>query len=140
LKNLYASGRNLIMVPAKIRRRMVARALFLTLSFVLTLAFASCSSKQSGAEAAIHEYLKTHGGPDVKEVKIDLFHTDKQAPGKAYAGVVVTYTFGSRSGELQREYSGYILKREGDQWIVEENTNYTKEEQRASEILQGRKK
>ncbi len=89
---------------------------------------------------AIQEYLKTHGAPDVKEVKIELFHTNKQVPDKAYAGVITTYTFGSGSGELQRESSGYILKREGGQWIVEGNTKYTKDEQMASEILMGKRK
>jgi hypothetical protein len=53
---------------------------------------------------------------------------------------MTTYTFGSGSGELQREYSGYILKREGGQWMVEENTSYTKDAQKAADILMGKSK
>jgi hypothetical protein len=126
------------MILAPLRAGLSARALFITLCFILAPAFISCSNNQADAQTSILEYLKTHGAPDTKEVKIDLFHTDKQAPDKAYAGVTVTYTFGSGSGELQREYSGYILKRDGGQWIVEENTKYTKDEQKATDLLLGK--
>jgi hypothetical protein len=126
------------MILASHRAGLSARALFITFCFILGTAFAACSSNQSGVETSILEYLKSHGAPDTKEVKIDLFHTDKQAPDKAYAGVTATYTFGSGSGELQREYLGYILKREGGQWIVEENTKYTKDAQKATDLLLGK--
>jgi hypothetical protein len=127
------------MIPVPFRAGLSARILLLGLCFLAPF-FASCSDKHEDAQAAILEYLKTHGAPDAKEVKIDLFHTDKQAPDKAYAGVVTTYTFGSGSGELQREYTGYILKREGSAWAVEQNTNYTKDEQKATEMLLGKSK
>ena len=110
------------MIPVPFRAAFSARILLFALCLTLAPVLTSCSDSHSDAQAVITEYLKTHGAPDVKEVKIDLFHTDKQVPDKAYAGVMTTYTFGSGSGELQREYSGYILRREGGQWMVEENT------------------
>ena len=128
------------MILVAFQSGLSARALFLALCLLLAPVFTSCSNSQSDAQAVILEYLKTHGAPDAKEVKIDLFHTDKQAPDKAYAGVTTTYTFGSGSGELQREYTGYILKREGGQWVVEQNTNYTKDAQKAAELLLGTSK
>lgn len=128
------------MIPVPFRVAFSARILLFALCLTLVPALSSCSESHSDAQAVILEYLKTHGAPDAKEVKIDLFHTDKQVPDKAYAGVMTTYTFGSGSGELQREYSGYILRREGGQWMVEENTNYTKDAQKAAEILLGKSK
>jgi hypothetical protein len=128
------------MIHVLFRAGVSARTLCLALCLILAPCFASCSNNHSDAQTAIQEYLKTHGAPDVKEVKIELFHTDKQVPDKAYAGVITTYTFGSGSGELQRESTGYILKREGGQWIVEGNTTYTKDEQKAAEILAGKRK
>ena len=125
------------MVHVQSRAGLSAR---IALCLLLATCFASCSNNNAEAQAAIQEYLKTHGAPDVKEVKIELLHTNKQVPDKAYAGVITTYTFGSGSGELQRESTGYILKREGGQWIVEGNTKYTKDEQMASEILMGKRK
>lgn len=128
------------MIHVLFRAGLSARTLCFVLCLLLAPCFASCSNSHSDAQAAIQEYLKTHGAPDVKEVKIELFHTNKQVPDKAYAGVITTYTFGTASGELQRETAGYILKREGGQWIVEGNTKYTKDEQMASEILMGKRK
>ena len=128
------------MIPVPIQAGLSARILLFAFCLILTPVLVSCTDSHSDAQAVITEYLKTHGGSDVKEVKIDLFHTDKQAPDKAYAAVVTTYTFGSGSGELQREYSGYILKREGGQWVVEGNTNYTKDEEKAAQMLQGKGK
>ena len=130
------------MIPVPFRAGLSARILFIPPCVLLwrpcfhLLFKRSCGRRR----LSILEYLKTHGAPDAKEVKIDLFHTDKQVPDKAYAGVMTTYTFGSGSGELQREYSGYILRREGGQWTVEENTSYTKDAQKAAEILQGKGK
>jgi hypothetical protein len=128
------------MIHVQFRAGLSARILCYALCLFLAPCFASCSNNNKEAETAIQEYLKTHGATDVKEVKIELFHTNKQVPDKAYAGVVTTYTFGSGSGELQREPSGYILKREGGHWVVEGNTKYTKDEQMASEILLGKRK
>ena len=128
------------MIPVPLRAGLSARILLFALGLTLAPMLTSCSDSHSDAQAVILEHLKTHGAPDAKEVKIDLFHTDKQVPDKAYAGVMTTYTFGSGSGELQREYSGYILRREGGQWTVEENTRYTKDAQKAGEILLGRGK
>ncbi|HJQ69335.1 MAG TPA: hypothetical protein VKA70_10195 [Blastocatellia bacterium] len=128
------------MISVPFRAGLSARVLLFSLCLILAPALTSCSESQSDAQAVILEHIKTHGGSDVKEVKIDFFHTDKQAPDKAYAAVTTTYTFGSGSGELQREYSGYILKREGGQWVVEENTNYVKDADKAAQLLKGKAK
>lgn len=128
------------MIHAQFRAGLSARTLCFALCLVLAPCFASCSNNKAEVQAAIQEYLKSHGAPDIKDVQVELLHTNKQAPDKAYAGVITTYTFGSGSGELQRESTGYILKREGGQWKVESNTTYTKDEQRASEILLGKRK
>jgi len=109
------------------------------LSVVCALALSgtvACSKKQENARKAIEESLKNSG---VKEVKLDSFYTNPEIPDKAYAGVTITYNFATNDGSLQKEYLGYILKQSGQGWTVEKHTMYTKEEEKAKNLLAGKK-
>ena len=111
---------------------------FALLCFLLLLAtlVGACSSRQEKARQAVEEKLKNQG---VRELTVDYFHLAKNLPDKAYIAVTVTYNQGTASGEFQKEYQGYILKQDGQNWQVEKNTFYTKDESRAETALAGEK-
>lgn len=103
---------------------------------MVALSAVGCANRAEKARLAVEESLKNQG---VQEVKLDLFYTNNTFPDKAYVSVTVTYNFANSSGKPQLEYLGYILRQEGKEWNVQQNTIYTKEEQRAMDLLAGRK-
>jgi hypothetical protein len=74
-----------------------------------------------------------------RNIEIDLFHTNPGLPDKAYVSATVTYNFATSDGSFQKEYLGYILKKEGQSWKVDLNTNYTKDPSKADTLLTGKK-
>jgi hypothetical protein len=106
-------------------------------AYVLVAAFClSCGGQQDKAEQTVEQHLRAQG---VQDVTFDLFHTDPNFPGKAYVSVTVTHPFASSKGSAQKEYLGFILKQEGQEWKIEQNTKYTKEANKATDLLAGRK-
>jgi hypothetical protein len=99
------------------------------------LASSACRNAQAGAEKALQEYLKDQG---TREIKIDLLYTNPSFPDQAYVSTTVTYNFASASGSYQKEYAGYILKKDGPNWKVDRNTRYTKDETKANDLLAGK--
>jgi hypothetical protein len=112
--------------------RLASASVFLS-SLLLA---AACSSAQEQGQKAVQEFLKNQG---VRELKTDAFYTDPAFPDKAYISVDVTYNFASSRGTPQHDYMGFILAREGKAWKIEKNTYYTKDEQKAREILSGQR-
>jgi hypothetical protein len=98
--------------------------------------FQACGREQARALKPIEEYLK---GLGAREVKADLFLLDKGNPSRAYMSVAITYNFANSKGEPQKEYLGFILKKEGDHWKIEKNVSYTTDERGAEVILAGLK-
>ena len=96
----------------------------------------SCASNESKVKKLLEESLKRHG---VREVVVDLFHTDPAFPAKAYTSATVTYNFATAEGKPQREFLGFVLGREGDGWRIEQNVSYTKDPKQASIYLAGGK-
>ena len=115
------------------RHSKVLSILSLTL---LLLASVSCESRESKAKKAVQEYLKNQG---VRELQVAMFHPSKDDPGKAYVAVDVTYNFATGEGKFQREFLGYILKQEGQAWVVEKSAAYTKDQTRAEDFIAGKK-
>lgn len=103
---------------------------------LILVLFAACGREQARALKPVEEYLKNFGA---REVKADLFVRAKNDPNKAYISVTTTYNFATAKGEPQKEYLGFILKREGDQWKIEKNVSYTTSERDAETILAGSK-
>jgi hypothetical protein len=68
-----------------------------------------------------------------------MFHTSKDSPEKAYISVTATYNYATSDGSFQREMLGYILKKEGQGYAIEQNTSYTKDQQKAESLLVGKK-
>ena len=101
-----------------------------------TLGTLSCVSNESKVKKLLEESLKRHG---VREVVVDLFHTDPAFPDKAYTSATVTYNFATAEGKPQREFLGFVLGREGDGWRIEQNVSYTKDPKQASRYLAGGK-
>ena len=100
--------------------------------FCATLAIMGCSSDKSKAKALISEYMNGQG---VTDIKIDVFHTSRSYPDKAYTSATVTYNFASSDGKPQREFLGFVLNRAGNDWHIERNTVYTTAENQAEKYL-----
>jgi hypothetical protein len=119
------------------RYRAKTQTVSLLIFFTLLLALVSaCSSKQEKARKAVEEKLKNM---PVREMTVDFFHPADNMPDKAYVAVTVTYNYATSDGSFQKEYLGYILKQDGQNWAVERNTLYTKEKDRAETALAGHK-
>ena len=122
------------------RKRQVQRLIsdfsILLLVSGLVLFVGSCKSQRSSAEKTLEQYLKS---PGIRDVKVDLFHTDPKFPDKAYVSATVTHNFAGSDGNFKKEYLGYILNRDGAGWQVEKSTGYTKEADEASALLAGEK-
>jgi hypothetical protein len=119
------------------RFRAKTQTVGLLIIFILLLTpFSACSSKQEKARRAVEEKLKNM---PVREMTVDFFHPADNMPDKAYVAVTVTYNYATSDGSFQKEYLGYILKQDGQNWAVEQNTLYTKDKARAENALAGRK-
>jgi len=102
----------------------------------LAVLTSSCSDSKQEVKTAVEEHLKDM---NTRSIEIDLYHTSPGFPGKAYVSATVTYNFATAEGTFQKEYLGYILKREGQSWKVEQNTGYTKDPSKADNMLSGNK-
>ena len=94
----------------------------------------ACSSSSDKAKVAVEQHLKDQ---KIQDLKLDLFCTNPSFPDKAYASVTVTHSFSNAKGEPQKEFLGYILKQDGPEWKVDHSTTYTKEQQRAMDLVAG---
>ena len=112
------------------------KILGLSLMVLLAVAAVSCSRNDESVKKAIETHLQALG---IRETNVDLFVEDPNDNSRAYASATVTYNFAKGDGQLQKEYLGYILKREGQDWKIEKTTPYTKEEQKAMQVLAGEK-
>lgn len=112
------------------------RLLCLSIVLLSTVTFISCSKSNESVKKSIEQHLKELG---VRDVNVDLFVEDPNDKSRAYASATVTYNFAKANGQLQKEYLGYILKQEGQDWKVEKTTSYLKEEETARQILSGDK-
>jgi hypothetical protein len=99
-------------------------------------ASSACESKETKARKVVEERLKNQG---VRELKVVFFHLSKNTPGKAYIAVDVTYNFATGEGNFQHEYLGYILRQEGQGWVIEKSAGFTKEEGQAENYIVGKK-
>lgn len=109
-------------------------AIILALS-VLLLGFSACDkNKNSQIPKSLADYLKNQG---VQEMQVDLLYQPSDIPDKKYISLTATYNFATASGTPQKEFLGYILKKEGNNWKVDHNTNYTKNEQTAKDLILG---
>jgi hypothetical protein len=110
------------------------KKLFFLISISIFL-FTSCS-KRDEVPKSLEEMLKSHG---VQEIQLDLNYQSPEFPDKKYVSLTATYNFATAEGKPQREFLGYILKREGQDWKVDRNVTYTKNEQKAKVLLSGGK-
>jgi hypothetical protein len=104
-------------------------------SFIL-VSTTSCASRETKGRKVVEDFLKNQG---LRDLKVDLFHTSKEHPDKAYISVTVTYNYATSDGSFQREMLGYILKQDGQRYTIEQNTTYTKDQQKAEDLLAGKK-
>lgn len=120
-----------------------ARFTFIALGLISFALFSACESRDAKVEQTILEYLKANGGADVKEVELVLFHTDSNAPEKAYASARVVYMSGDASARdgirNMQERAGYILTRDGSSWKIEAGAKYTDRPEDATKLLAGEK-
>lgn len=114
-------------------KRCFSRSLTLACAGVLfAVLFMSCSSNESTAKKLLSDYLKNQGTTDIT---VDAFFSDPKVPEKAYTSATVTYNFVGGDGKPQKEYLGFILARNGNEWRVERFESYTKDQQQAAKFL-----
>ena len=104
------------------------------LLFFALLLFASCSKREAQIPKSLEEMLNSHG---VQQIQIDLDYQSPDISDKKYISLTATYNFATADGKPQREFLGYILKYDGHDWRVEKRTTYTKNEQKAKDLLSG---
>jgi len=95
----------------------------------------SCAGNEARAKKAIEEYMKGQG---TTNLTLDAYYPN-QSGDRAYASATVTYNFANSSGEMQKEYLGFILAREGGGWRIERPAAYTTEKMKAETYLAGGK-
>ena len=118
------------------RTRLVVRYLALASFVTLSMLLSSCGGEVKDAQKAVEEHLKQAG---VQDVKVDYFLKAADMPNKAYMSVTATWGFSTASGSPQKEYLGFILKKEAEGWKIEKNAGYTKESEQARKFLEGGK-
>lgn len=116
-------------------RAVIHSFLILAVSFTLLINL-SCASRETKARKAVEEYLKNQG---LRDLNVDMFHTSKDIPDKAYISVTVTHSYATSDGSFQREMLGYILNKNGQGYSVDKPASYTKDEERAETLLAGKK-
>jgi hypothetical protein len=101
----------------------------------LLLGFSACDkNKNSQIPKSLADYLKNQG---VQDMQVDLLYQPSDIPDKKYISLTATYNYATSSGAPQKEFLGYVLKKEGSNWKVDHNTNYTKNEQTAKDLILG---
>jgi hypothetical protein len=112
------------------------QTLLICLQTILIATTLACSSNETKVRQVIEDRLKNQG---IRNLVLDFFHPSKKTPGKAYASATVTYNFATSSGAFQQEYLGFILKQEGQNWTIEQSTSYTKDPDKAENLIAGLK-
>jgi hypothetical protein len=105
-------------------------------TMVTALFLVSCSGKETNAQRAVELHLQNQG---MRDIKVEFFYTNSSFPDKAYVAVSASHNFASASGTPQKEYLGYLLKQEGKEYKVEQNSSYTNDEEKAKNLLAGNK-
>jgi hypothetical protein len=116
------------------------------ISFILLLlaaailSSAACKSQEQKAFQTVQDHVKVKD-PELKDVKLVLFHTSPNFPSKAYLSISGTRGFATSDGKAQTDYIGFILEQEGGGWKVAQDRNiqFTKDAQDAERYLAGRK-
>ncbi|HEU4389584.1 MAG TPA: hypothetical protein VFV34_17400 [Blastocatellia bacterium] len=116
--------------------KTILRSLALASLVALSTVLSACGSETKEARKPVEESLKKVG---VKDVQVDFFLKAADIPNKAYMSVTATWGFATSSGSPQKEYLGYILKKDDSGWKIEKTTGYTKESEQARKFLEGGK-
>jgi hypothetical protein len=108
----------------------------LILPLLLSTVCLNCGKKDGDIPKSLVDYLKSNG---VQEIHKDYELSSPSAGGRKYLALTVTYNFSTGEGKVQKEYLGYILRQDNQEWKVERNTAYTVNEQKAKDLLAGGK-
>lgn len=127
---------NIRFITSKLHHQRSTSMTILLLLFTVSLLI-SCKSQQTAIPKVLQDYLANQG---VQETIVDLDYKDSSIPNKRYVSVSVTYNFSTSDGKPQKEFLGFILKQEGDDWKIDRNTTYTKSETKAKDLLSNQSK
>src|SRR5262249_33316096 len=127
---MFLLGKNSAAMYNKI---ILKTAFILTISIFLA-GFSACEKKQNQIPKSLADSLKAVGAQDMQ---VDLLYQPPDIADKKYLSLTVTYNYATSSGKPQKEFLGYVLKQEGREWKVDHNTNYTKNEQTAKDLILG---
>jgi hypothetical protein len=115
------------------RMETMHRLLIITL---LIFVYSCSSAKQQDIPNSLTDYLKNNG---VQDMHKDYEFTTPNQVDRKYMAITVTYNFSTAEGKAQKEYLGFILRQDNQEWKIERNTAYTINEQKAKDLLAGAK-
>jgi hypothetical protein len=116
--------------------QQIERILLIFLCTFGLLPSLGCNADQNRAEESVAQHLKQTG---VRDVKLDLFLQAADSPDRAYVSVTATHPFANSEGNLQKEFLGFIVRKQGQEWKVDKNVAYTTDKDTARSLLLGRK-
>lgn len=100
------------------------------------LVLSACDNQAKRAKEAVDQKLKPMAP---KKTELGVFAVDPAAADRAYISVTVTWNFADASGQYQREFLGYVLKKDGDGWQVDgQPIKFTDDKNVAIQLLQGK--
>jgi hypothetical protein len=76
----------------------------------------------------------------LKKTDMGVFVVDPAAADRAYLSVTATWNFADSSGQPQKENLGFIMKKNGNAWQIQNlGIKYTDDKNKALELLKGAK-
>jgi hypothetical protein len=101
------------------------------------IALPGCNRQKSRVKASLDQYLKPY---KLHDIQYQTYATDPAYPDRAYFSAIITWNHADRRGNLEKEYMGYLLDRDGNDWKVEKTMPYTQDQSEAVKYLSGRAK
>ena len=96
-----------------------------------------CNKEANRAKDSVDQSLKAMG---VKKTDMSIFVVDPAAVDRAYISVTATWNFADSSGQPQKENLGFIMKKNGDAWQIQNlGIKYTDDKNTALILLKGAK-
>lgn len=121
----------------KLPRRIACRLIVPALLLFAVIGLPGCNHQKSRVKASLDQYLKPY---KLHDVQYQTYATDPAYPDRAYFSAIITWNHADRRGALEKEYMGYLLDRDGNDWKVEKTMPYTQDQSEAVKYLSGRAK
>ena len=117
--------------------KIILAILFLSTAIITNV---SCGGQKEKALRVVVDHLKVID-PELRDIKLELFHTTPSIPDKAYVSVTGTRGFASGAGKAQEDHLGFLVVKEGEGWKMAQSMpiKYTVDPAVADRYLAGNK-